>query len=271
VTDHLLRDLAPIPAQAWHRIDEEARRRLTTMLVARQLVDWVGSSDWRHDAMSLGHTAELDGPPPGVSAAGLETRIRRVLPLTEFRIPFTVSRREIEDVQRGAPETDFEDLNRATRFAAAIENRAVLHGWPAAGISGIAQTDAYPVTILGTNCDRYPSVLAHAVEQLRRHGIGGPYALAINPDGYTRVVETTERGGYSLFDHLQRILAGRIVWTPDIDGAVLISQRGGDFLFDVGQDLSIGYVDHDADSVHLYLEESFTFGVAEPDAGMALS
>ena len=35
-----------------------------------------------------------------------------------------------------------------------------------------------------------------------------------------------------------------------------MSLRGGDFLFDCGQDLAIGYHAHDVDSVHLYLVES---------------
>jgi uncharacterized linocin/CFP29 family protein len=33
------------------------------------------------------------------------------------------------------------------------------------------------------------------------------------------------------------------------------SQRGGDFLFDAGEDLSVGYLSHDA-SVQLYLVEA---------------
>ncbi|MGH3566400.1 MAG: family 1 encapsulin nanocompartment shell protein [Pseudonocardia sp.] len=112
--------------------------------------------------------------------------------------------------------------------------------------------------------------MARAVEQLRHNGIEGPYTMAIGPAGYTRIVETTEHGGYLLFDHLKRILGGKIIWAPGVDGAVVASERGGDFLLDVGQGLSIGYSHHDADIVHLYLEESFTFRVVEPDAAIAL-
>ena len=49
-----------------------------------------------------------------------------------------------------------------------------------------------------------------------------------------------------------------------------MSLRGGDFVLDCGQDLSIGYRDHDADVVDLYLEESFSFRVLEPDAAVVL-
>mgnify|MGYP000967020946 CR=1 FL=1 len=54
-------------------------------------------------------------------------------------------------------------------------------------------------------------------------------------------------------------------------GHVVVSLRGGDFLLESGQDLSLGYTSHDVDSVHLYLEESFSFRVATPEAAVALS
>jgi uncharacterized linocin/CFP29 family protein len=60
------------------------------------------------------------------------------------------------------------------------------------------------------------------------------------------------------------------VWSPGLDGGVVISLRGGDFVLDSGEDLSIGYLDHTADVVRLYLEESFSFRVLEPDAAVAV-
>jgi uncharacterized linocin/CFP29 family protein len=181
-----------------------------------------------------------------------------------------VSRAEIDDIQRGAADAELDDLDRAARLAAEIENRAVFHGWPAAGIEGLASASPYPTVALGMECEGYPAVVAGAVDQLRRRGIEGPYALAIGPSGYTRIIETTEHGGYLLLDHLKRILGGSIVWSPGLDGALVVSERGGDFLLDVGQDLSIGYSTHDAGTVELYLEESFTFRAVEPDAAITL-
>ena len=60
------------------------------------------------------------------------------------------------------------------------------------------------------------------------------------------------------------------MWSLGVRGAVVISMRGGDFLFESGQDLSIGYDHHDAERVHFYLEESFSFRVATPEAACAL-
>ncbi|UZJ24289.1 family 1 encapsulin nanocompartment shell protein [Rhodococcus antarcticus] len=273
--DHLLRKHAPIPTRAWKEIDDEARDRLTPLLAARTVVDWVGEGGWRRDSAGLGRTSAITALPAGIThaeatAPGVELRQRRVQPLVEVRVPFTVSRREIDDVQRGALDADLDDVERAASAIAEIENRAVFHGWEAAGITGITGAAAAPATELGTDCAAYPATVARAVDNLRRRGIEGPYALAIGPEGYTRIVETTEHGGFPLLEHLTRILGGPVVWAPGVDGAVVLSQRGGDFLLDVGQDLSVGYSHHDADVVHLYLEESFTFRVVGDDAAVVL-
>ena len=57
---------------------------------------------------------------------------------------------------------------------------------------------------------------------------------------------------------------------PGLGGAVVLTLRGGDFVFDSGQDLAIGYDSHDAENVHLYLQESFSFHVATPEAAVPL-
>jgi uncharacterized linocin/CFP29 family protein len=272
--NHLLRDKAPIPTRAWKAIDEEAKERLTPLLAARRLADWVGPGGWRHDALSLGRTVDVKTPPAGIDATDVVARQRQVLPLAEYRVPFTVSRAEIDDIQRGSRNPELDDLARAARVAAELENRAVLRGWSAAGIEGIAEASPYPQGALGDDCTAYPGIVAVAVDQLRQNGIEGPYALAISPERYTAIVSTTEHGGYPLMEHLNRVLGGEhggVVRSPGLDGALVVSRRGGDFLLDVGQDISVGYSHHDAEKVDLYLEESFTFLVAEPDAAVSLA
>ena len=57
---------------------------------------------------------------------------------------------------------------------------------------------------------------------------------------------------------------------PALEGALLLSVRGGDFELTVGQDLSIGYAYHEKHKVELFLTESFTFRVLEPTAAVPL-
>jgi uncharacterized linocin/CFP29 family protein len=263
--NHLHREAAPISDTGWDAIDAEAKSRLTTYLAARKLVDFAGPHGWSHSATNLGRTAEISGPAEGVAASQ-----RRVLPLVELRAEFKVSRVQLDDADRGATDLDLEELDEAVRQIAICENVAVCHGYPAAGIKGITEGTSHAPIVHAKDMSKYPTSVAQAVDKLRQSGINGPYGLALCPETYTSIVETTEHGGHLLLDHLQKILGGPLVWAPGLDGGLVVSLRGGDFVLDSGQDLSIGYLDHDADVVRLYLEESFSFRVVEPDAAVAL-
>jgi uncharacterized linocin/CFP29 family protein len=265
--NHLLREHAPITEGTWRLIDDEARERLAPALAARKVVDFAGPHGWEYSATNLGRaTALAAGPADGVAALQ-----RRVLAVVELRAPFGLSRAELSDADRGAEDIDLGELDDAAHRLASAENRVVFHGFEAAGITGIAQASVHEPITLGDDCATYPRHVARAVEALLRAGIAGPYGLALGPEAYTRVLETTEHGGYPLLDHLRKIIGGPLVWAPGVDGAVVVSQRGGDFLLEVGEDLSIGYTSHDADAVQLYLLESFTFRVVTAEAAVALN
>jgi len=264
--NHLLRELAPITDRAWEEIEEEARRQLVVTLAARKLVDFSGPHGWERSATNLGRTEPL----PGAPVDGVDARRRRVLPLVEPRASFSLSRAELEAVDRGAEDVDLDALAQAARRIALTENTAVFNGWGEAGIIGIAQASPHEPVPLTDDMNACPRQVAEAVEVLLREGVEGPYGLALGPTAYRRVIETTEHGGYPLFDHLRKILAGPLVWAPGVDGGVVVSLRGGDFLLECGQDVAVGYHAHDGDSVHLYLVETFSFRVATPEAAVAL-
>lgn len=264
--NHLQRRHAPITDAGWAEIDAEARDRLTVALAARRLVDFAGPLGWGHSATNLGRTEPIDEAP----CTGVSALRRRVLALAELRASFSVAREELRAGDRGADDVDLDALGTAARQLAVAENTAVFHGWSQAGIEGITDASPHPEVPRGEDFDNYPSHVARAVELLLRSGVAGPYGLALGTDDYTSVIETAEHGGYPLFDHLGKILDGPIVWSPGVRGAVVLSQRGGDFLFESGQDLAVGYDRHDEEAVHLYIEESFSFRVASPEAAVAL-
>jgi uncharacterized linocin/CFP29 family protein len=264
--NHLLRSHAPISDAAWTLLDQEATERLTPALASRKLVDFSGPLGWEHSATNLGRTAPLASTP----SDGVTGLHRRVLPLVEVRADFELSRSELRDADRGAQDTDLDALDKAAHQIAIAENVAVFHGWHGA-ITGIAESTPHEQVSLGETVEGYTRHVAGAVERMLCDGIGGPYGMALGRHQYRRVVETAEHGGYPLLDHLRKILEGPMVWAPGVDGAVVVSLRGGDFLFESGQDLSIGYDSHDTDSVRLYLEESFSFRVATPEAAVVLT
>src|SRR6185437_10878059 len=135
---------------AWEAIDDEARERLTPALAARKLVDFSGPHGWEHSSVNLGRVQSLQTAPgvDGVSAAQ-----RRVLPVVELRADFSLSRAELRDADRGAEDIDLGPLDAAARQIAIAENRAVFHGWAAAGITGITEASTQESIALGENCD----------------------------------------------------------------------------------------------------------------------
>jgi uncharacterized linocin/CFP29 family protein len=64
---------------------------------------------------------------------------------------------------------------------------------------------------------------------------------------------------------------GDIIWAPAAEQGFLLSTRGGDYELHLGQDLSIGYLSHDAGHVTLYFQESLTFIVQTSEAGVVLT
>lgn len=89
------------------------------------------------------------------------------------------------------------------------------------------------------------AVLFYRVESYDRTGVSGPGTCAM----------ATWRA---------------IVWAPAVDGAVVMSMRGGDFILYVGQDFLIGYSDHDDKRVRLYIQSSLTSLIFGPEAAVPL-
>ena len=263
--NHLLRELAPISDEAWTALDEEARQRSKPALAARKFVDFSGPHGWQHSATNLGRAVPLASRP----SEGVSVLQRRVVPVVELRADFALARSEIRAIERGATGPDLGELDKAAHEIALGENVAVFYGIEGA-FQGVAQNSPYPHAELGSTARDYPSRVAEAVARLLDNGISGPYALLLGPAHYTLVSEETEHGGYPLFDHLARIVEGPVVRAPGAVGAVVASMRGGDFLFESGEDLSLGYESHDGEVVRLYLEESFSFLVATPEAAVVI-
>ena len=113
-------------------------------------------------------------------------------------------------------------------------------------------------------------MLAQALSELRLAGVDGPYSVLLSADVYTKVSETTEHG-YPIREHLNRLVDGDIIWAPAIDGAFVLSTRGGDFDLQLGTDVCIGYLSHDAETVQLYLQETLTFLCYTAEASVALT
>lgn len=267
------RERAPITAAAWQAIDEEARDLLKTKLVGRRCVDFEGPMGWEASAVNLGRVDTLGAGP----CEGIGARIRRVLPLTELRADFKLSREELEAIDRGAAEPDLAGVERAADAMSLAEDTIIFRGFAAAGITGICEAAAAAgATIaLGEGQDALVRGLVEALTRLLDAGIQGPYGLVLGRAEWQSLMLAMDPSGYPVIKRVKQILdhgsPGQVWRTPAIEGGVVLSTRGSDFEMSVGRDLSIGYQDHDAESVGLYLSQSLTFRVHTPEAAVVLS
>ena len=263
--NNLHRELAPISDKAWAQIEEEASRTLKRHLAARRVVDVPDPKGLDLAAVGTGHLHQIQSPGDGVHAAQREAQA-----IVELRVPFELTRQAIDDVERGAVDSDWSPLKEAARKIAFAEDRAVFDGYAAAGIQGIREGSSNPGVVLPSNVRGYPGAIAQAVSQLRLAGVNGPYALVLGADAYTAASGGSDEG-YPVFHHIERIVDGGVIWAPALRGGFVLSTRSGDFELDIGQDISIGYTSHSGTSVELYFQESFTFRLLTTEAAVVLA
>ena len=123
---------------------------------------------------------------------------------------------------------------------------------------------------MGVNASAVPPAVARALTTLQRAGVEGPYAVAMGTPCYTRVVEGTD-DGYPVLKHLRLVLDGGLpIHAPALDGAVVVSLRGGDFELVVGEDLALGYAGRNETGVTFFIEETMLFRVNGPEAAVVL-
>ncbi len=262
--NNLHRELAPISDSAWAQIEAESSRTLKRYLAGRRVVDVKGPAGTPLSAVGTGHLRAIAAP-----AEGIVARQREVMALAELRVPFDLDREAIDDVERGANDSDWQAAKDAARQLAYAEDGAIFEGYAAASIDGIRKGTSNPIMTLPADVRQYPEAIAQALSRLRLVGVNGPYSVLLGADAYTALAETSDHG-YPVLEHVKRLVDEPIVWAPAITGAFVLTTRGGDFELHIGQDVSIGYLSHTDASVRVYLQETFTFLDLTAEAAVAL-
>jgi uncharacterized linocin/CFP29 family protein len=263
--NNLHRELAPISDAAWAQIEVETSRTLKRYLAGRRVVDVKGPGGTGLSSVGTGHLQTIAAPGEGVIA-----RQRELKALVELRVPFELDRQEIDDVDRGANDSNWQPAKDAARQIAFAEDGAVFEGYAAAGIVGIRQGTSNPKMTLPSDVRAYPEAIAQGLSRLRLAGVNGPYSVVLGAEQYTALAETSDQG-YPVLEHVQRLVKDKIIWAPAIDGAFVLTTRGGDFDLHIGQDVSIGYSNHTDTTVRLYLQETFTFLLLTTEAAVAMA
>ena len=87
---------------------------------------------------------------------GVVAHLREVKALVRLRVPFALDRQAIDDVERGAEDSDWQPVKDAAKKLAFAEDRAIFEGYEAAGIDGIRQGTSNPVMTLPADVRDYP-------------------------------------------------------------------------------------------------------------------
>jgi uncharacterized linocin/CFP29 family protein len=262
--DFLRRTLAPIADRAWEEIDAAVKQVLTTRLCGRTVVDVDGPRGLDTAAVGLGRLELGENPKAGRVGWG----VHRLQPLIEARIAFELDLWELDNLARGAADVDFGPAEEAALAMARFEDEAIFNGFKRGSIGGLVALRAHDPVPIPLDPDGFLQAAVKAVLSLEDGGVEGPHALLLGPEPYRLYV--THTGGYPLKKQVQTLVGGPVLYAPSLQGALLLSQRGGDFVLTVGQDLAVGYETRAAGKATFFLTESFTFRIIEPAAGVAL-
>jgi uncharacterized linocin/CFP29 family protein len=256
--DILKRELAPISPEAWEEIDKQAAKSLGTVLTARRVVDVLGPYGIDYGAAPTGRIDVEE------SGDGVGYGIHRVQPLLEARAHFKLSRWELDNITRGNRDPDLSELDKAVWKIARFEEETIYKGRSAASIDGLETVAIHNPVPYNDDPEEFLRAAAKGMTELRNAMIEGPYALVVTEEVWNYITSAVQ--GRPLKHHLEYILQGPVIYSSFVSRPLLVSMRGGDLELIIGQDLSIGYHHHDTETVELYLTESFTFRVLDPQA-----
>lgn len=265
--DILRRSTVMVSSEAWHEMDEQAKRVLESHLSARKFIDVIGPKGWDYAAHPCGR---LDIPHE-TSEGNVAYGIHQVLPLVESRVTFDLDLWELDNITRGLKNPDLSPLDEAARRIAAFEEKAVYEGLPSAGIEGLWETAKdRTLKIRDTSSARgVMEVISSGIYRFQQDAIEGPYALVASPTLWKSLYSLSEC--YPLFKNVKEVLEGPIILSTHEKESFLVSMRGGDMELVVGQDLSLGFIGNDSRKGTFFLTESFTFRVINSEAIIPLA
>ena len=188
----------------------------------------------------------------------------------EVRIPFELKRPAIDDVERGAQDSDWQPVKDAAKIAAFTEDRAIADGYAAAQITGLRPFASNAAMAQPEDAVNFPATVARMATQLKLAGVEGPYHLLLGADAYQALSDAVDHG-YPVAEHVAAPDRRRRDLGPGDQRRRAAVRPRRRLPLQLGQDLSIGYESHTAEKVRLYFTQSFTFLPYTAEAAVPLS
>ena len=259
----LRRAAAPFSEKVWKEVDEIAAAMFKQTVVARRILDFEGPRGWNYVATQLGSFKPAQMPK---SSGNVRFSIPDVILLTELRADFAIPWSDIDIFERGGPTLQTKSIEEAARQIGLAEDTLVFSG--SSSTPGILKAPDSPRVRLSdwSHSGHVVADLLAAVEKLDTLGVKGPYEAVLAPHNYYAYLRQTGEGGVYPAAKQLGIVLQKVHNSPVIDGAVLFSTRGGDFLITVGGDFTVGYRAHDDKAVHLFCVETIAAQLLTPEA-----
>lgn len=253
----LYRDISPVTEKTWEEIDEAATDVLKSYLSARKVVHVVGPKGLDYNAISEGRLVNLQ------ESDGVYFGNYQVTPLTETRVEFEMDRWELDNIERGAKDIDYEPLEKAMEKIALFEEKAIFEGLDKAIIDGLDGEKSGKALKFGSKGNEIMDSITQGILKLRKAYAGAPYTLVVSPEAY-KIILSVETG-YPLFNKIENLIGGKIELSQAIEGAYLLPYDNEDLELTIGRDFSIGYQNHTNTKVKFFVKESFIFRVLDED------
>lgn len=262
----LNRTNAPFGNGVWSVIDSTVSEFLIKRLNLRATVDFDEASTYQTDSISTGEVSQV------LNKNGLKVQTREPIKMVEVKKQFKVSKKVIDDIKRGKADFDDKEFAVAANEFASIENKIILEGLKEANIEGILSNKEVNSVKVDNTKDILKAV-AKSLGTFNKEFVSGPFKLIVSSNTLASLY-TEFFDGISLKTKLDDILgADAILVNEDIgdDKALIISQRGEDFVYYSGLDVSIGYETETKDDVELFLIMTCAFKVYSPEAAIILN
>jgi len=259
----LRRNAAPLSAKVWKEIDDIAGSMFKQTVVARRITDFDGPRGWNHVATQLG---TFKPARTQQSSGKVRFSLPDVLLLTELRADFQIPWADIDIFERVGPTLESKSIEDAARETGLAEDTMMFFGTTTN--PGLLKHPDTPRVALSdwSVPGRVVTDFLAAVQKLDSLGVKGPYEAVLSPQHYYSYLRQTGEGGAYPAAKQLGIVIEKVHNSPVIDGAVLFSTRGGDFLTTIGGDFTVGYRWHDESAVHLFCVETIAAQLLTPEA-----
>lgn len=261
----LNREEAPLSQEMWALIDQTLMGLLAKRLKIRSVVDFDEGYDFTTDAVATGKVRALP------STMSVKIGLREPLPMMELRYDFSVPKSTLDAMKRDIEDFDDTPLRRAANAFGAAENGMILEGIDAAASPGLLGTLTQPA-LKASGARELMAAAARSLGMFNNEFVDGPFRLLVSSATFAQLVVEAE-GGETMKQKIENIFgAGAVVITDAIgdDKALVISQRGGDFIFYSGLDVHVGYDSESEEALNFFLLESGAFRVINPEAAVRI-